>query len=319
MKKNFFPVLAMFFLITACGGGPSTEGKREVVRVIHAGSLSVPFKQMAGAFEEMYPLSDVQLESHGSRTCARHISDLDQSFDVFGSADSAVIHNLLIPKYADFCIDFSTNEMVIMTAPRSRHIEEIGEENWYKILLRPGVQYGHSDPNSDPCGYRTLLTWKLAALHYNQTDLFQQLSDKMPRKNIRSKEVDLIALLEAGELDYIFIYRSVAEQHRSRYIQLPDQINLKSSFFSEFYGQVSIQITGKKPGEFITKKGAPMVYGLTIPKNASNRSGGERFISFILGDMGRRIMLENGQPQLSPPRVDRGERLPKGLLRYFKE
>lgn len=320
MKKNSFVfLLAILAGFTACSGGKSPDGEREQIRVIHAGSLSVPFQKMARAFEERYPLIDVQLESHGSRTCARQISDLKKEFDVFGSADSAVIHNLLIPEYADFSIDFTSNEMVIMVSPHSKGSDRIGENNWIDVLLSPGIQYGHSDPNSDPCGYRTLLTWKLSAIHYRQPDLFQRLTEKMPRKNIRSKEVDLIALLEAGELDCIFIYRSVAEQHRARYIRLPDQVNLGSPEFAHLYRKVSVRITGKRPGEWITKQGAPMVYGLTIPKNAPNPAGGAMFVAFILDETGEGIMRDSGQPLLSLLKVSHPEKLPARLKGYFKE
>ena len=137
------------------------------------------------------------------------------------SADSEVIRTLLMPVYADFCIDFSTNEMVIMYTGKSRYAEMINIQNWMKVLLRPEVEYGHSDPNSDPCGYRALLTWQLAEKHYRMPGLYQRLKDKMPDKNIRPKETDLIALLETRELDYIFIYRSVAIQHQAKYLLLP--------------------------------------------------------------------------------------------------
>ncbi len=48
---------------------------------------------------------------------------------------------------------------------------KIDAGNWHEILLRPDVQYGHSDPNSDPCGYRSLLTWQLAEKYYKIENL----------------------------------------------------------------------------------------------------------------------------------------------------
>ena len=117
---------------------------------------------MAQTFMKKYPQYHVLLEAHGSRTCARQITDLKRQVDVMGSADSAVIRNLLMPEYADFCIDFTTNEMVIMYTPKSQYADAIHADNWYEILLKPEVQYGHSDPNADPCGYRAVLTWQLA-------------------------------------------------------------------------------------------------------------------------------------------------------------
>jgi molybdate/tungstate transport system substrate-binding protein len=316
MKKISLLILIAVFVLSACGGG---EKEKAEILVLHAGSLSIPFKDMANAFMAKYPEVEVKLEAHGSRTAARQISDLQRSADVMGSADSAVIRNLLMPEHAGFCVDFTTNEMVLMHTEHSKAADEITGDNWYEILLRDEVQFGHSDPNADPCGYRAILSQKLAEIHYGQTGLYQRLKDGMPEKNIRPKETDLIAMLEAGELDYIFIYRSVAEQHKARYVVLPDEVNLKSADFKELYGTVSVQISGKKPGEFLEKKGAPMVYGITLPKNATHPEWGARFIEFVLDREGRTIMAENGQPEIIPPRVDVPEELPENLKRFFEE
>lgn len=321
-RKTIFLVFLLTIVILGLSFFCSPSGKEPaeiptVIRVLHAGSLSIPFKEMAQAFMEKYPQYNVLLEAHGSRTCARQITDLKRLVDVMASADSAVIKNLLMPEYADFCIDFTSNEMVIMYTPKSQYADTIHADNWYEILLKPEVQYGHSDPNADPCGYRAVLTWQLAEKHYKIEGLFNQLTEKMPAKNIRPKEVDLIALLEAGELDYIFIYRSVAEQHQAKYIILPEEINLKSAQRASFYQTASVKITGKKPGEWIQKHGAPMVYGITMPKNAPNPEGGIQFISFVLGKEGQEIMKRNGQPEIIPPLVDYKEKLPEALKKFF--
>ncbi|NIM13754.1 MAG: tungstate ABC transporter substrate-binding protein WtpA [Candidatus Aminicenantes bacterium] len=317
---TFILFVLITLLLFSCGFNESEPGKQAMeIRVLHAGSLSIPFKDMAQTFMKKYPQYKVLLEGHGSRSCARQITDLKRRVDVMGSADSAVIRNLLMPEYADFCIDFTTNEMVIMYTGKSKFADTINADNWYEILLKPDVQYGHSDPNADPCGYRSVLTWQLAETYYKVENLFKKLSEKMPEKNIRSKEVDLIALLETGELDYIFIYRSVAEQHQAKYVILPDEINLKSAEHAEFYKTASLKITGKKPGEWIEKKGAPMVYGITMPKNAPNPEGGIKFISFVLGKEGQEIMKKNGQPEIVPPRVDNKDKLPEALKKFFYE
>ena len=322
-RKTIFPVfllvIVILFFFSFCS--PSEKEPAEtpgVIRVLHAGSLSIPFKEMAQAFMKKYQQYNVLLEGHGSRTCARQITDLKRQVEVMASADSAVIRNLLMPEYADFCIDFSTNEMVIMYEEKSQYADIIQADNWYEILLKPEVQYGHSDPNADPCGYRAVLTWQLAKKHYKIEGLYKQLIEKMPKKNIRPKEVDLIALLEASELDYIFIYRSVAEQHHARYVILPDEINLKSAEWAGFYQTVSVKITGKKPGEWIQKQGAPMVYGITMPKNAPNPEAGIKFISFLLSEDGQKIMKKNGQPEIIPPHVDNREKLPEVLRKFFR-
>ena len=316
-------VTVISFLSASCSAPEKGDSpvKTSEIRVVHAGSLSIPFKQIAAAFMKKHPEFEVLLEAYGSRTCARQITDLKRRIDVMASADSAVIQNLLIPQYADFRIDFTTNEMIIMHTPHSKYADTINAGNWFEILLKPGVQYGHSDPNADPCGYRTLLTWQLAEKYYKEENLYNRLREKMPRKNIRAKEVDLIALLETGELDYIFIYRSVAEQHKAKYVILPDEINLRSTNKADFYKTAVLNITGKKPGEWIEKRGAPMVYGITIPKNAPNPNGAAAFVAFVLGKQGQDIMKKNGQPEIIPPLVDQKDNLPEILKKTveFKE
>jgi molybdate/tungstate transport system substrate-binding protein len=146
------------------------------------------------------------------------------------------------------------------------------------------------------------------------------LAEKMLAKNrryIRPKEVDLLALLQVGELDYIFIYRSVAEQHKLRYLVLPDEINLKKQEFAQLYEKASVRVAGKKPGTFISKTGEPIVYGVTIPKNAPNRKAAIAFVTFLLdGDKGGTILKANGQKPVVPSPTDTFDKLPESLKRF---
>jgi molybdate/tungstate transport system substrate-binding protein len=308
-------LLVFYASFSGCSGNDGSGGQKAEIKllVVHAGSLSIPFRDLSESFMRAYPEVRVLLESYGSRTAARQITDLKREVDVLGSADSEVIRQLLYPEYADFCIDFSTNEMVIVYTDESRFSNEISSSNWYEIILRDGVEFGHSDPNSDPCGYRSVLTMKLAEKYYNRAGLFKAFTGRTRMKNIRPKEVDLLAMIETGELDYLFIYRSVAEQHRLRYVSLPPQINLSSGEFAGLYAGVSIELTGKTPGETIRLQGEPMVYGITIPKSSANRAWAVKFLRFLFSGTGREIMSRNGQPLLEHPAADHPEALPESI------
>ena len=141
------------------------------------------------------------------------------------SADYFVINELLIPEYATWSIRFATNEIVIAFQKKSKYSSEINDSNWMDILLRDDVIYSRSDPDSDPCGYRSVFTFMLAEKYYNKPGLTDKLISKN-REFIRPKEVDLVALIEANAADYMFQYKSVAIQHNLKYIELPDEINL---------------------------------------------------------------------------------------------
>jgi molybdate/tungstate transport system substrate-binding protein len=133
-------------------------------------------------------------------------------------------------------------------------------------------------------------------------------------KYIRPMAADLLALLEVGELDYLFTYRSVAEQHKLAYITLPDRVNFKKPEFSEFYRQVSVRLIGKERGTFVIRVGGPIVYGVTIPKNAPNRALALSFLAFLLDtDRGGAILERNGQASLVPSPTDTFENLPESL------
>lgn len=295
--------------------GPPSDIAGELM-VFHAGSLAVPFKEVAEAFNKEYPAVRVLREAAGSRACARKISDLDRECDVFGSADYTVIDSLLIPDHAEWTIRFAANEMVIAYTEHSRRADAIDSNNWHRILLEKSVAYGRADPNVDPCGYRTVLSSKLAEIHYGEPGLSERLLGK-DRRHIRPKETDLLALLEVGEIDYFFIYRSVARQHGLKWVTLPDEINLKNPEMADIYRKASVEISGKTPGSVIEKVGAPMVYGVTIPKNARNPEAALAFVTFLLErDKGMAIMERNGQPSLVPTLSDTYDDIPGPLKRF---
>ncbi len=287
--------------------------------IFHAGSLSVPFKEITTEFNKEYPNIKVVLEPAGSVKCARKIIDLKQDCDIMASADYKVIDNMLIPDYADWNIKFASNEMAIVYNEKSHYANEINKDNWYKILLKKDVFYGRSDPNSDPCGYRAVLTSKLAEKYYKETGLVEKLLKK-DLNYMRPKEVDLISLLEANAIDYIYLYRSVAEQHHLRFLILPDSINLKNPELGKYYSTVSVEINGKTPGEKIKHQGEAMVYGVTILKNANNKPAAEAFAKFLLSkDKGIKIMEENGQPSVIPSYTSTYNKIPKEFKHFAKK
>lgn len=284
--------------------------------IFHAGSLSVPFREIAAAFQKKYPNVKVVREAAGSRTCARKISDVHKPCDIMASADYTVIETLLIPEHADWCIRFASNEMALVYGEKSRRSAEINADNWHEILSDKNVAFGRANPNMDPCGYRAVLTMKLAETHYKVKGLAERLLAK-DTKHIRPKETDLLALLDIGEIDYIFLYRSVAEQHKLKYLALPDQINLKTPEYASFYNSASVNISGKNPGSTVTKKGEPMIYGVTIPKNARNKKAALAFMAFLLDkDNGMAIMISNGQNSVVPSPTASYNVLPASLKKF---
>jgi len=287
--------------------------------VYHAGSLTIPFAEVEAAFEAEHPGVDVLRTAGGSAELARKISEFEDAVDVMASADYKVIDTLLIPDYADWNALFAVNSMVIMYSKDSQYADEFSADNWYEIIQREGVNFGHSEPNADPCGYRSVLLFQLAEKHYGIEGLNEAILANRKEKNIRPKSVELIALLETGALDYAFEYESVGMQHKALnpdldYIKLPAELNLSDIDFEDFYAQASIELSGSTPGETITRVGEPIVYSLTMPTTGKHPEVAEAFIQFLLDEnLGMKMLNEAGQPIMEKVVVFGGENLPDSL------
>jgi len=272
--------------------------------------------QISEEFNKLYPDVEILSEGAGSQTTIRKVTELGRECGIIASADYTTIPQLMFPQHADWYITFTCNRMVIAYTDSSQFADEVDRDNWYEILQREGVKYGRADPNQDPCGYRTLMVWQLAEDFYNAPGLYDKLYGA-EGDIVRPKSVDLIALLESGDLDYAFEYSSVAAQHKLNFVDLPPQIDLSSEEFKDYYARAEVKVKGKKPGEFLTIKGKPIVYGVTIPKNFPRQEIAIAWIDFLLSPEGRAIMEANGQLPITPATNDKSK-LPDRLKKYVE-
>ncbi len=314
MKFLFAMLLATFILPSDLKSQPPADEKELII--FHAGSLSVPLKKIAQEYEKINPGTIIFLESAGSLDCARKVIELKKPCDIVASSDYYVIDKLLIPDYASWNIRFATNEIVIAYTDKSKYSKEIKSDNWMDILQRKDVIYSRSDPDSDPCGYRTIFTFMLAEKYYNKPGLTEKLSSKN-KDYIRPKEVDLVALMESNAIDYMFQYRSVAIQHALKYIELPKEINLSDSSKADIYSSVSTEVDGNKPGVKMKVTGDFINYSLTILDKAPQKEEAVKFVEFMLSPAGLDIFRKNGQEPISPPIAEPFVKLPPSLKQYF--
>lgn len=308
-------LVAILFFFIGCSHSNIDNNS---ITIFHAGSLSVPLKAVADSFKKHNPEVTINLEAAGSVECARKITDLNRQCDLFFSADYQVINNLLVAKHANFVIPLAGNRMVIAYSPKSKLSNAIDSLNWPSILLNPKVTYGRSDPNADPCGYRTVLVLQLSEKYYGKKGFADLLLAK-DNQFIRPKEVDLLALLETRAIDYLFIYESVVKQHGLQYINLPDSVNLGNFSLASHYGAVQVKIRGISPTDSISIVGEPIVYAFTIPKNAPNARLALRFAEYLLADTGgMRVITQIGQQSLIPFNWSSCSSVPADLKEFIR-
>jgi molybdate/tungstate transport system substrate-binding protein len=131
---------------------------------------------------------------------------------------------------------------------------------------------------------------------------------------MRGASVQLIALLESGDLDYAFEYESVIQQHGLEMVRLPDALNLGAQELADQYGQVQVRLDFQR---FASVKpefnGEVIGYGITIPSNAPHPDQARDFIAYLLGPEGREVMTANYHPLITPPVADYHDALPQEL------
>ncbi len=295
-------------------------GAQEIPRgelvVFNAGSLAHPFNELLRIFKAKYPDVVPAQENSGSLEAARKLTDLGKIPDVIGVADYGVIPKLLIPQHATWFAAFARNSMVLTYSDQSTAAGEITGQNWWQVLLRPGVRSGRSDPTLDPNGYRTLMVFQLAERFYKQPGLAARLERALPPKYMRPKEADLTALVQAGELDYSWSYVSIARTSGLRHVDLPPEVDLSDPKLADWYAQARVRIPGPRRAgaDSVEFRGEPIVYALTIPTAAPHPRTAQAFVRFIFSPEGQAILKRDGFTLLDKPLLGGPGRPPEGLF-----
>ena len=287
MKKV---LVVLLMIVTSCA-----DTKKETITVFHAGSLSALFKECKIAFEKQHNYT-LLLEASGSVDAARKLTDLRKHCDVIALADVALFDSML-KSYCPYWIAFAGNEMVLAYTEKSKFAQAIAT-NWINALLRYDINCTRSDPLRDPCGYRTLLVWKLASQYYKNTELEKIFAMRSPLAYMRPKEIDCIALLETGACDAMWIYKSVAVQQNFPYITLDEHINLGSHTYEHIYRKACITLSDTK--KQYTFCGSTITYGASIPVTANNVKGAIAFLSFLCSKEGQGLINKHGFTSIVP-------------------
>lgn len=272
-------------LALACGGdGGDSSGGPLVVYT--AGSLARPIRAALDSFSASTGVR-FELESAGSLETARKVTELGKVPDVIALADEDVFPKLLVPAHASWYVRFAENRIVLAFTDRSQFAAEIDSTNWWQVLQRPGLEIGRSNPDLDPSGYRTLMVWQLAERLYGQAGLAGALEASASPRNMRPKEIELVALLESGDLDYAWFYESMARASNMRFVRLPDAIDLGATAEASTYANATVRVVGASAGDTVTMVGAPIRYAFGIPRAAAHPELGARFAAWLLSPAGK--------------------------------
>ena len=296
--------------LAACvKSNPASAG--DAIVVFNAGSLARPLRAALDSFTAGTKIK-VEQENAGSVETARKLTELHRIPDLVGSADYQIFPKYLMPGQTSWYARFARNRMVLMYTPKSKFASTIDSTNWYKILETKGVQTGRADPALDPNGYRSVIVMKLAEQYYKQPGLTDRLIANSSAHVVRPKEVDLMGLLQAGEIDYAWSYESVAQAAKLPYVTLPRAIDLSDPARAADYARATVKIPGNTIRDSVEIKGEPILYAFTVPRNAPHKALGERFAAFLVSDTGKRIIAREHLDPLPAP-IFVGDSIPRTI------
>jgi molybdate/tungstate transport system substrate-binding protein len=298
------PLLAALLSLAVLAGGCGSDERQ--VKLIYAGSLIVPFDKVATAFEKQHPDVDVLSEAHGSIQVLRHVTELGDQMDFVASADEQLIPPLMYDRddpgtgepWAGWYCSFATNRVVLAVSPKSPLAGELTSQTWYRRLTEGDVRFGLADPRFDAAGYRALMVLQLAEREYGEPFLLEdmltgrftapitvehregvdvievpEILETSAGSNVvlRGASIQLVALLESGDLDCAFEYESVARQHGLEYVELPASIDLGDERRRDEYATVRVKlIKALSPGSIA--KVITISHSQTVPGTATKKN-----------------------------------------------
>jgi molybdate/tungstate transport system substrate-binding protein len=149
--------------------------------------------------------------------------------------------------------------------------------SFFVDLTAGSVKVGISNPNTDPAGYRGWMVLEAAgqAFDGNKSYFVNRLLDA--KANVTgASAAALVAPLQAGQIQFLMMYKSAALSHRLTAMLLPRHINLGDITLGSYYSQFTYTTsTG-------VQKGGPILLFATVPNNATETTQALNFVVYIV-------------------------------------
>jgi molybdate/tungstate transport system substrate-binding protein len=302
IRPSWSLLILAIYLVAALAGS-KTAAADDQIFVLYAGSLGNLMEMDVGPSFTRATRYKYLGEAKGSVLAANLIKEKLRTPDVFISADPKVNQRLMGNENGDLVRWYATifgNEMVLGYNPDSRFAAELkqvgaNDPRLYEILQEKGFRLGRGDPELEPKGYRTLFLFDLAEKHYQQPGLAQKILNNAEHPTLVFPEEQLVARLEAGQLDAGIFYRNEVAEHSLPFIKFPRELNLGEPDLDPEYGTATY-VSPKGP----KYAGSAIVYSVTIPENSKNREGAIALVGFLLSVEGQKIVEKHAFRTIQP-------------------
>jgi molybdate/tungstate transport system substrate-binding protein len=202
----------------------------------------------------------------------------------------------MVVAYSNATVSTPAAEAVISGYQRAAKSNSSSDWNFVFASLTSGsVKVGVSDPKADPAGLRGWLVLEAAGSLYGGGQSAYTAPLLQAKANVTgSAAANMVAPLQAGQMQFLFVYKSVAMAQHLGYIQLDHKINLGDPKLASSYAQVAYALpTGQT-------KGAPIILCMTIPNDAPDASEAMHMVQYVAKNAGG-VLPSFGLQPFSPP------------------
>jgi molybdate/tungstate transport system substrate-binding protein len=284
-------VLALMIALLSVRTARSDQ-KLTALQVAYAGSMG---SVMDGAVRPAIAKelgAELQGRAQGSTGLATMIAAGNIHPDVFISVTPGPMRTVIAAGKTDRAIPIARTEMVIAYSPKSQFAAdfaksgEAGAKPWWQILESPGVRFGRTDPNTDPQGLNIIFTMQLAADYYHQPDLVNKILGPQINPQQIFMESQVMARLQAGQLDASSAYKTQPAGFGLPFITLPKEINLGDAAMESAYNKATVTLNRK------TTHPAPLEFYAAVMKGAPQPELAARFMTWLNGTAAREIFAK---------------------------
>jgi molybdate/tungstate transport system substrate-binding protein len=134
----------------------------------------------------------------------------------------------MVIAYSNATLSSSSGPMVIADFEGAAASNATSDWNKaFTALTSDGVKVGISDPNADPAGLRGWLVLEAAGSIYGNGEAAYTGAILQTQANVTgSAAANMVAPLQAGQFQFLFIYRSAALAQHLGYLRLDHKVNL---------------------------------------------------------------------------------------------
>jgi molybdate/tungstate transport system substrate-binding protein len=252
--------------VTSLLNGFASSTGAQVAPAKSGGSFADANQIVAGAPDDVFV--SVAL----SATSSQYLKNLTSNWAVGFASDQMVL------AYSNATQTSAAASVISMANTASSSNATSDWNSFYTALSSGGVKVGISDPISDPAGLRGWLALEAAGRLYAGGDQQAYVAGLIQNKAnaTGTNAAALVAPLQAGQIQFLFIYKSAAVSDGLKFLSLDSHVNLGSPSLAGFYSQFSYTDSAGKTA------GAPIILCITVPLSAVNTAEALQFVQYVV-------------------------------------